>query len=81
MILEVIQTIKKKQSIDNYYLTDYSKPTISQKAKLNGKELTIKVNKGQQKGEDPITLQGNNYYLKGDSTLVKTILFHILLNN
>lgn len=62
---------KNKKSINDYYLTDYSEPNIQQKAKLNGKELTIKVNKGQQKGEDPITIQGNNYYLKGDSTLVK----------
>lgn len=61
----------KKKSINDYYLTDYSEPNIQQKAKLNGKELTIKVNKGQQKGEDPITIRGNNYYLKGDSTLVK----------
>ena len=62
---------KNKKSINDYYLTDYSEPNIQQKAKLNGKELIIKVNKGQQKGEDPITIQGNNYYLKGDSTLVK----------
>ena len=62
---------KNKKSINDYYLTDYSEPNIQQKTKLNGKELIIKVNKGQQKGEDPITIQGNNYYLKGDSTLVK----------
>lgn len=60
-----------KKPIDNYYLTDYSEPNIQQKVKLNGKELNIKVNKGQQNGEDPITIQGNNYYLTGDSTLRK----------
>ena len=67
--------INKSQggSNSNEFLTDYSKPNIRTTMKLpSGKIIKKKLTEGQKEGEDRITIDGTNYYLRGDSTLVKS---------
>ena len=51
---------------------DYSKPNKKITATLNGKKINLTVNEGQLYGEDPVNVKGQNYYLTGDSTLIKS---------
>lgn len=51
---------------------DYSKPNKKITATLNGKKINLTVNEGQLYGEDPINVKGQNYYLTGDSTLIRS---------